>query len=168
MDTFTFGEYSRQLANDASAPERAVRTIRKTVRLHAPRLIQSEINAIVPPPVDRGTYRRNFKEDDIPGGIQVYNFSPHAGIIELGRRPGEKAPPLQPIIDWVFRKGLVKHRSRGTASASQLAQARGIAFVVARAIARRGLPARYVMRNASRALDKIIRQALRDDMKATG
>jgi len=135
--------------------EDAVAEIRRTVKLHGPRLVQEEIASISPPPVDRTIYRRSWKFEDIPHGAVIYNYSKHGAIIEEGRRPGAKAPPIAVIADWVRRKKLV--RGSGRAAEAEIRQA---AFLIARAIKRRGLPARHVLQLASRRLEPIVRQAL--------
>ena len=51
----------------------------------------------------------------------------HAVPVELGRRPGRRQPPLDPLADWAVQV-------LGTPPA----KARGVAFAIARKIARRG------------------------------
>ncbi len=46
--------------------------------------------------------------------------------VELGRRPGQRPPPIEPLIDWVEQLGLGPEESRGAA------------YAIARTIARRG------------------------------
>ena len=137
--------------------EDAVAVIRRTVKLHGPRLVQEEIEKIQPyKPVDRGTYRRNFKFEDVPNGATVYNFAPHAAVVEWGRRPGQKAPPIAVIAEWVRRKGLVGGKP-GKGNPSAIRQA---AFLIARAIRRRGIPGHHVLALAARRLDPIVQAAL--------
>lgn len=157
MSTYNYAEMARLFREEeGKTVDDAVATIRRTVKLHGPRLIQEEISQIQPnAPVDRGTYRRSWKFEDIPGGATVYNFTPYAAVIEDGRRPGAKAPPLAVIQAWLLRKGIVKGRGKTAA-----ANARAMAFVVARAIKRRGLPGRHILRFASQRLDKIVQAEL--------
>lgn len=158
MATYSFAGYAKALEQDGKAVERAVATIRRTVRLHGPRLFQAQVDSARPLPVDRGTYRRSLHVEDIPNGATMYNSAPHAGVIELGRRPGQRPPPLQAIIAWVFRKGLVKSSSRSFASNRQYAAARALAYVIARSIGRRGLPAHRILALASAELDKVVQR----------
>ena len=59
----------------------------------------------------------------------------HAIPVELGRRPGQRQPPLEPLIDWVELKlGLGPEESRGAA------------FAVARKIAARGTEGAHMFR----------------------
>jgi hypothetical protein len=159
---FTYGEIARRYREDGAKPqEDAVAIIRKTVKLHGPRLVQEEISGLARAPVDRGTYRRSFHYENIPNGATIFNSALHAGVIEYGRRPGEKAPPLQVIVAWLARKGIVKGAgSRNFATDSQYAKLRSAAFVMARAIKRRGLPAHHVLLLAARKLDEQVRAAL--------
>jgi hypothetical protein len=85
--------------------------------------------------VDRATYKQRFKATRTREGATLANDAPHASVIEFGRRPGARQPPTAAILGWVRRK-LGK---RG-------ADAQTTAFLIARAIGRRGLPAHAVFR----------------------
>lgn len=155
--------------------ESLVGDIRKTVKVNAPRIAQQLIDGESPPPVDRGTYRRSFSCDDIPGGVVFYNFAPHAAIIEEGRRPGAKMPPLQMIFDWVKRKriGAKVHgpvqefvgpqqkgrRMSGRKAAVMNAQ-RWAALQIARKIAARGLPAHKIVSRTHEKLMPLVETAI--------
>lgn len=175
---FTFEEYAKEFNKSmVHRVEDAVDIIRTNVKLHGPRLVQAEIQAVTPrQPVDRSTYKRSWRFEDIPGGAVMYNFSGHASIIEDGRRPGGRMPPLSVIADWVRRKGIglragpvqqvtrvvggrVITGRRGFNRRSK-AELRSIAFVVARAIKARGLPAHHIMRLAGEKLDVIVQGEL--------
>lgn len=162
---FTFDQYAKQLEKDGHLVEEAVEVIRRTVKLHGPRLVQAEIQEIKPHmPVDRGTYRRSFRFEDIAGGAVVYNFAPYASVIELGRRPGGRMPPLSVIADWVRRKGIgvrqgPKQKGRGFKRRTD-AELRGIAFIIARRIRARGLPAHHILRLASAKLERVVGREL--------
>lgn len=76
-----------------------------------------------------GNINREFLKKEI-----IYS-APYADVIEFGRVPGTM-PPVDPIIGWVRRKLGVRSE----------AQARSIAFAIARAIKARGQdPAPYIM-----------------------
>ncbi len=85
--------------------------------------------------VDRRTYIQRFKARRTKTGAVLLNDAPHASVIEFGRRPGARRPPLSAIIGWVRRKLGIRGK-RGKAAA----------FLIARAIGRRGLPAHAVFR----------------------
>lgn len=55
--------------------------------------------------------------------------------VHNGRRPGAKMPPVDAILDWA------RHKKMVDASMTESEQ-RGVAFVIARSIARRGIKAR--------------------------
>jgi hypothetical protein len=189
MATFTYDQYARELSRDLTLVGRAVEVIRRTVKLRGPRAVQAEIEAVTPRrPVDRGTYRRSFRFDAIPNGAVAYNFAPYAPIIELGRRPGAKMPPIDPIIEWVKRKGIGRQQGpvgsresmigpgKGRSGPKQLVRraispaklsdraARGIAFVIARAIARRGMPAHMIIARAAEVIDGHVHAELQREL----
>ena len=165
-DHYSYRGYLDQLRKDArtTVPD-AVKAIRTAVKLTGPRAVQAEIQKITQQPVDRGGYKRSFRFEDIEGGATAYNFALHAPIIEWGRRKGAKAPPLDVITAWVLRKGLSSRSSRSFATDSQWRAARQIAFVIARAIKRRGLPAHLVMTRAAETMDLEVKRAI-DEMLA--
>jgi hypothetical protein len=131
--------------------ESVVEAIRVECKMRAEPILQRLISGENPQPVDRGKSRREFHVDDIPNGVAVYNSSPYWAIIEEGRRAGSRMPPLQLIAEWVLRKGIGRQYGpdqKGAAKVSGAispAQARGIAFTIARAIARRGLRAHHIL-----------------------
>lgn len=88
--------------------------------------------------VNTGDYRRRWTAhpDNQKGvdGVLVGNSAPQAGVIEYGRRPGARRPPVESIARWAQRKlGLA------------YPEARGIAFAMARNIGKRGLRPRRVL-----------------------
>lgn len=87
--------------------------------------------------VNTGAYRLGWKGERIESGARVFNRASYAAIIEYGRRANSRFPPLPIIERWARRK-------LGLASK----EAKRAAYPIARAIARRGLPARDVMRDA--------------------
>jgi hypothetical protein len=100
---------------------------------------------------NQGDYRRAWQAAPHPEGAVLFNPSPYAGVIEFGRRIG-KFPPLDAIARWAQRKLRVarvisRGKRKGTATTRAMTEkeARSAAFPIARAIARRGLRARFVM-----------------------
>lgn len=163
---FTFDTYAEELHHDRDLVKRAVEVIRTTVKLHGPRAVQAEISDMARAPVDRGTYRRSFRFDDIPDGAVVYNFAPYAPVIEGGRRPGSKPPPIGPIMDWVRRKGVGRQYGPNQAGKRKVtaklgdAAIRSIAFAIARAIGKRGIPAYHILEAASHEIDRQVKMAI--------
>jgi len=109
-------------------------------------------------PADIGAYK---------AGLEVHRLryikqtrleanAPHSGVLEHGARPFWA--PIAPLIEWAKRKaadlGIVDvpagQQFQGPASlnADENRAAEAFAYAVQRAIAARGLPARYPMRNA--------------------
>jgi hypothetical protein len=141
----------------------AVRAIQTTVATAGPYHVQQAIDAVRPLPVDRGTYRRSWRVQNIPGGCLLYNPTPYASVIERGRRAG-KMPPPSVIGEWARRKGLLRGVARGELASAQ----RAVGFVIARAIARRGLPARRVLATALPKIMAAVRQAVSQALGEAG
>lgn len=109
----------------------------------------SEIGA-----VNTGFYRQAWKYMPTPDGSQVFNQAPYAGVIELGRRPEKKQPPLEAIARWAQRKlGLTEK------------QAWHAAVPIARAIAKKGIPGRYVLQGANEAIEGFVIAEVTDELK---
>jgi len=87
--------------------------------------------------MDTGYYLRAWESSSTADGARVYNVSPYAGVIEHGRRPGARMPPVQVIARWL-------QRARGLSRK----EAEAAAFPVARAIAARGIAGKQVMTKA--------------------
>jgi hypothetical protein len=104
---------------------------------------------------DTGEYRRSWKVRDITDGAVLYNASRQAPIIEKGRRPGSKMPPLSVIKAYAIRKlGLSETEAK-------LAR-----YPIARAIARRGLRARHVLRNALKDIGDVVIAEVKREISA--
>jgi hypothetical protein len=101
--------------------------------------------------VNTGYYRRAWKATRIPGGCAVYNAAPYSPIIEGGRRPGARMPPPRVLEGWVRRRLGISGK-----------EAKGVAFVVARAIAKRGLQARRVLGSSIPKIDHAIFQGIKE------
>ncbi len=146
-----------------------VEAIQRTVAVHGPKIAQEEVDATRPyPPVDRADYRRRFEVFDIPHGSVFVNTSAHAQFVEGGRGPG-RWPPRDAIERWVRRKFRLQltelARARKTSRSALDRAYRGLAFVIARKIALRGIPGKYVMRRVEARLTPVVRDAV---LKAAG
>lgn len=101
-------------------------------------------------PRDTSALARSITHEVEPALARVYSTLGYAAVMELGRRPGARMPPLRALLPWMRRHGI-------PASA---------AFVLARAIAARGIRGRFFMRAArqavERALPGLIARATRD------
>ncbi len=133
MPVWTPDEFAAELGRRVSARRKQMRDAAYEVTLrgvHEGAEVTEKLGI-----VDRGTYKQRFKARRTKTGATLSNDAPHAAVIEFGRRAGARRPPLGSIIGWVSRKLGVG----GSAG-------RSLAYVIARAIGRRGLPAYAVFR----------------------
>jgi hypothetical protein len=125
-----------------------VSAVRRTVKQRGRVIVDQEINATRPyPPVDRGSYRRSWHVIDIPNGVRIASTSPYASVIDHGRRPGSWSN-IQALTTWVKRHGMD-------------GDPRSIAFAIAAAIKKRGLPAKKVFERAAKRLIAECRQTVK-------
>jgi hypothetical protein len=100
---------------------------------------------------DTGRYQRAWKQRVSNTEVRFWNEAPYAIIIERGRRPGATPPPVKALIPWVKRKLGVS-----------TAEAKGVAYVVARSIGRKGTKGKKVL---IRAMSEL-REALEAEISA--
>jgi hypothetical protein len=161
-----------------------IATIRTSLKLHGVAQVQVAIDGTVPyPPVNTGGYRRGWKVRELSNGAFLFNPDRSASIIERGRRPGfgvskegrealarwvhlhgmDRAGPLTKRQRAARRRmrdsGVGKEGIRARGRWQQANRALGIAFLIAREIKRRGLPAKRVL---ARAKPGIIRLVMAD------
>lgn len=145
-------------------------------------LVQREIAATSPQPVDQGQYKAGWTSHEVEGGAVVGNTTKQALWIERGRGPGPV--PFKAILEWVRRKGFVrasvkaakkassplqrdeKGRYKG-ASEQEIARAETTAaLAITRKIEQQGIEPRWVLRRAIEALKSrlpgILRRAMAD------
>ena len=165
--------------------------IQISLKMCGPAIVQTIIDGTRPfPPVNTGEYRRNWKVRNIPGGAVLFNPTLQAGIIERGRRPGigVSRKGQEDLARWVHLHGMdsapltirerrVRRRMRDAGVTKegfrarrmwkQDSRARSVALLIARAIRRRGLPAKNIL---GRARPFIVAQVVRDveDMMVRG
>lgn len=87
-------------------------------------------------PKDTGTLKRSIVRDLQPLMARVYSPLGYAPVMEYGRAPGSAMPPPDALAGWAKRHGI---------PASAL-------FVLARAIARRGIKGRFFMKAGTEAV----------------
>ena len=87
----------------------------------------------------------------------ITNTQPYAVYVDRGRRAGSRMPPVEALIPWV-RQVLQPTESR----------TRAVAFVVAKAIARRGIAARPIVSDAKfrDAVDDLLSKELDSRLEA--
>ena len=95
--------------------------------------------------VNTGRFRRSWKSSRIERGVAIVNNATYAPVIEGGRRPGAKMPPQKPLEGWARKKLGVPSK-----------EAKNAAFLMARAIKRRGLKARNVLKSSLPAIRKVV------------
>ena len=86
--------------------------------------------------VDRGLLRNSVRVRPTARGITTAVEAPHAPMIEGGTRPF--FPPIEPLIEWVRRKGF----------ASDEGEVRRIAYAVQQKIGKEGIKPRFFMKKA--------------------
>ena len=85
--------------------------------------------------VATGALRSSARVIQRPGNVKVEYNAKYASVVEFGRRAG-KFPPLQPMEDWVKKRGL----------ADDPKEIKQVAFLVSRKIARNGIkPTPYLV-----------------------
>ncbi|MBI3127901.1 MAG: HK97 gp10 family phage protein [Candidatus Tectomicrobia bacterium] len=109
-------------------------------------MLRAEVEARAPGGVT-GALRGSIRSEVRGGSVEelqgeVFSLSPYAAAAEEGRAPGGFPPwrPGTPLHAWVRRRTGAPDREAGRVS-----------FLVARAIARRGMPGRHMFRGALEA-----------------
>ena len=100
---------------------------------------------------------------------KVVSLQTYSSVIEYGRSAG-KYPPLAPIQDWVRRKQLAGNYSVSTRRRTGNAQSRekqdkAVAFLIARAIFRKGTKAKPFLGPAYNSELPLFRQRIIDSIK---
>lgn len=102
-------------------------------------------------------YRDGFKVVPQPQGAALVNDAPHALIVEWGRRPGARWPPVDAIRAWVELK-LGKTGREADAAA----------FLIGRKIHERGTPPKHVMRRVYQQMRLWYREEVEARLRAGG
>jgi hypothetical protein len=159
----------------------AVRAIRSTMNTRARVIVREEINGTKPrPPVDRGSYTASWKAENVEDGGKIFSTSLYASVIDQGRRPGTM-PPIGPLMGWVHRhqlsvgaalesrissrrkafreflyskmsKAQLRAANRKIAQHTVAGDEKSIAFAIAMAIKKRGIPAKHVFERACKRI----------------
>lgn len=83
--------------------------------------------------------------EKLGGTVRVFAQPPadiYAGVMEFGRRPGARRPPLLPILFWVKTKLRISDEK----------QAKSVAFLIARKIGIKGIPGHFMFQRALEVL----------------
>jgi hypothetical protein len=117
-------------------------------------------------PVNTGQYRRSWRVETTKTGATLGSDAPYAGVIELGRRPGQAGPPIGPIREWVYRKFRVAKKWRGGRIKSaeraheQYDEIERMAWAIRNAIHKKGTAPRHIMTGALRRLGGLAEQEI--------
>lgn len=76
--------------------------------------------------------------------------SKYAGVIEKGRRPNSKQPPVEPIMQWIKQKRIKPRSKSGTIQKITEARLRSMAFLMARSIGKNGIEGIHYFEDAIR------------------
>ena len=90
-------------------------------------------------PFASGTYANSWLSVPVRGGAAVTNSARHAVFVERGRLPG-KAPPLAPILEWVYQKRIARRGKKLRTMRAKL-----IAIKIVKKIKKKGIKARPVL-----------------------
>lgn len=107
---------------------------------------EAKLNA----PKDTGRLARSLavEVDDLTARVFFQNEQLYFQVQEVGRRAGAPPPPSSALLPWMRRKGIDP----------------SLAFVIARAIGRRGLKGRFFMRRGAEAIQREMPAMMRDLM----
>lgn len=150
-----------------------------TAVIRAARLIRKK-------PIATGTYQSGWQVQRLPknGGAVLGNVAKHATFVERGRRPG-KMPPKTAIIRWLRVKKFTpkegqdplkkpRKSSPRTVAGWKRAQRRrraygarlhSLAHVIAKAIGRRGIAARPILKRMLRPIRRRLDKEMNDEIK---
>ncbi len=96
-------------------------------------------------PKDTSALARSIQTEKKPLFRRIHSPLVYHPVMEAGRRPGGRMPPPGALAGWARRKGYT-----------------GSLFVLARAIARRGIKGRFYMRAAAKSVRNALPEVLRD------
>ena len=104
--------------------------------------------------VNTGQYKRSWKAMRTDNGAAVLNLAPYAEAIEDGRQTGMKAPPTEALARWAQRRLNLDREA-----------AKKAAWVIGRAIKKRGLKARHILSGALPKLEADFVEELRKEFE---
>lgn len=128
--------------------DRILRTVRDEPRLIVAPLrsamedlsLLAQREAIANAPRDTAGLQRSIMREVKPMMARVYTNLQYAPVMEYGRRPGGRMPPPEALAGWARRHGFPQEAL----------------FVLARAIARRGIKGRFFFRKAHDAVERAL------------
>lgn len=101
---------------------------------------------------DTGALANSIYVREVGDTVQVWSRTVQAVIMEFGRKPLSKRPPMQSLVPWLNRKGIVKGNTLDSLSSKD----KGTVYVMARSIGEKGIkPRRYFMDTYEENLDRM-------------
>ena len=92
--------------------------------------------------LQRGLTYKNLTRYNMPivqFGVKTDELLQYANVIELGRRPGARQPPVEPIINWMKIKNIRLRDNDGNFIKSTEAKRRQVAWAISRSIGENGI-----------------------------
>ena len=103
-------------------------------------------------PKDTSALARSITHEVKPLSARVYSPLQYAIVMEEGRRPGAAMPPPQALLGWMRRHGIPA----------------SMAFVLARAIGRRGIKGRFFLKKAMDSVERSLPNLMSEMMRRIG
>lgn len=136
-----------------------------------PTILKRKIDATTPyPPIAFGKYKRSWRVEIVPRGVQIANEMNYAQFVEVGRGPG-KGPPMQALIKWALLKrfnigGRSKRGSgkRNRKNKAKIYIATRIAWALFWKIKKRGVKGRYVIKQSIPEITRTVGRAIEIQM----
>lgn len=160
--------FERDLRKLPKTAERAMIRGLRSAALRTKAEVVIQIDTAKPyPAVDRGTMRRSVGVDNHPDGALLSVDAPYAAAMERGTRPF--FPPLEPIVAWLKRKGIVKRKvnavwegdtlvsAKKQSKKSHEAEIRSVAYAIAVKFSREGIEPRHFFAKAMEKVPKFLR-----------
>lgn len=119
----------------------AKRGVRKGLLSAGYRLLEVVTAEIIPaekpPPIFDGAYRAAWRVEETPRSVDLVNDMPYAPVIEEGARAANVKigrDMIDALAEWARRKGLTGHAPNKRSSPEARAEARQIAWAIARSM----------------------------------
>lgn len=123
-------------------------------------------------PVDLGTARNDIALDVFGTGLgitaRVAGHMEYLATLEFGRKPGKRPPPYESLLPWVKRHPAAPAgflTAKGNRSNRKPPTDESRAFLIARAIGRRGLPAHHMFEEGLNVSEPFIRDTFEDAIR---
>ena len=115
--------------------------------------------------VDSGALRNSVNVQPTAEGAILSVGALYAGVMEEGRRPGAKLPPLDAIYTWVVRKGIAKEDSTEERDENGMDEhVKSVAIAIQRTIAIAGIRGRHYFRRAMKKVKARLRENIKEKL----